>query len=795
MKQINRVGVIGAGVMGATIAAHLANSGTEVLLLDIAPQILTPQEHSLGYNLDSPQVKNRIAADGKKGLATLKPAPLYTIADLNRIEIGNLSDNLELLSECDWVIEVVVENLQIKCALLTKIAPHINASALLSSNTSGLPVDALAKALPESLQRRFAITHFFNPPRYMHLLELVPCAATDQTTIETLNRFIRHRLGKGIVFAKDTPNFIANRIGVFAIFNAIAHMCDMGLSVEEVDSVSGVATARPKSAIFRTSDMVGLDTLAHVGNNSYEILTEDEARDFFKLPDFLKNMIEAGLLGDKSGQGFYRKENIEGKRQISFYDYTTGSYRIAEKPRFASVQAVSQIDDPARRIATLLASTDRAAEFAWRSLRDILLYATRRIPEIADDVVNIDNAMRWGFNWEIGPFEILDAIGVETFAQRARADGIDVPDSLTGVTRFYRFNDSGQKEYFDLTRRQYRPVPLPDGGIRLDTIKRSGGVIDRSRDASLLDLGDGVFGLEFHSKMNTIGGGILSMTRKALERTEQDGIGLVIGNQGRNFSVGANLMLVAVAIAEGAYDEIDMMVRAFQKTTMAIKYARVPVVVAPFGMTLGGGCEFALHATVINAHAETYMGMVEVGVGLLPAGGGTKEMCLRCVELAGSLNTPVSPLIFKRFKQIGMAAVSTSAAELYDLGYMRRGDRVSMNSDRLISDAKQQVLSLARTYVPGRPVTQIAAPGRSVTASIKTHLWNMQQGDFITAYEQQIGNSIAAVICGGDVPAGTAISEQSLLDLEREAFLSLCGQKKTAERIQHMLKKGRPLRN
>lgn len=795
MRQINRVAVLGAGVMGATIAAHLANAGLDVLLLDMVPKELTEQEQSKGLTLESPQVRNRFAMTGLQGLAKLKPAPLYLADYASQIDIGNFKDDLPKLAKCDWVIEVVIEHLPIKLDLFKKIAPHIKENAILSTNTSGLSVNAMSEALPPALQRNFLVTHFFNPPRYMRLLEIVPCAATDPSVITEMADFISRRLGKGIVYAKDTPNFIANRIGVYAIYKGIEHMQAMEMTVEEVDSVSGPATARPKSAAFRTSDLVGLDTLAHVGNNSYELLPNDEEREVFKLPNFLQQMIEKGLLGNKSGQGFYRKEKIDGQRQIFYYDYPSGEYRPAQKPKFPSVQATKQIDDPRQRITTILSGADKGAEFAWRSLRDTLIYTINRIPEIADDVVNIDNAMRWGFNWEIGPFEMFDAIGISAFIKRAEKDGVAIPDALQGIESFYRFNSSGEKEYFDLASREYRAVPIKPGQINLEIIKRAGGVIEKNSDSSLIDLGDGVFGLEFHSKMNAIGGGTLAMTKKAIQRAEQDGVGLVIGNQGANFSVGANLMMMAVAMAEGAYEDIDMMVRAFQKATMSVKYAKVPVVAAPFGMTLGGGCEFTLHADSINAYAETYMGMVEIGVGLLPAGGGTKEMCLRAVQLAGQYEIDATPFIFKHFKQIGMATVSMGAAELRGLNYMRNGDSISMDIDRLIADAKSKVLALSGNYRPSRPEENLPAPGRSIAASIKTQLWNMQQGGYVTPYEAEIGGIIANVITGGDVPAGTPISEQYLLQLEREAFLKLCGNKKTAERIQHMLKKGKPLRN
>ncbi len=795
MRQINRVAVLGAGVMGATIGAHLANAGLDVLLLDMVPKDLSESERDSGLTLEMPQVRNRIAAAGLAGLQKLKPAPFYLAGYAAQIEIGNFDDDLPKLKDCDWVVEVVIEHLPIKLGLFKKIVPHLKEGAILTTNTSGLSVNAMTEVLPAEVRRNFMVTHFFNPPRYMRLLEIVPCKETDPVVMNEMAEFISRRLGKGIVYAKDTPNFIANRISVYAIYKGMQHMIEMGMTVEEVDAIAGPATARPKSAAFRTADLVGIDTLVHVGNNSYELLTEDEEREVFKVPEFMRKMVEAGLLGNKSKAGFYKKEQVNGKRQIYYFDYTSSEFKPAAKPKFASITAVKMVDDPAQKVKMVVEGGDKAAEYAWKTLRDTLIYTVNRIPEIADDVVNVDNAMKWGFNWEIGPFEMLDAVGVSTFVKRAEKDGVTVPAALKTVERFYRFNEAGQKEFFDLQSGEYRPFPLKEGQINLQILKKSGGLVEKNANCSLVDLGDGVFGFEFHSKMNSISGDILSMTHKAIKRAEGEGVGLVIGNQGVNFSVGANLMLLAVALAEGAYEDIDLMVRAFQKATMAVKYAKVPVVAAPFGMTLGGGCEFSLHADAINAYAETYMGLVEIGVGLLPAGGGTKEMCLRSVELAQQFDVDPTPYVFKHFKQIGMATVSMGAAELRGLNYMRQGDSISMDLDRLIADAKQKVLALAVNYRPGKPLENVPAPGRSIAASIKTSLWNMQMGGYVTAYEQEIGGIIADVICGGDVPAGTPISEDYLLQLERQAFLKLCGNKKTAERIQAMLKTGKPLRN
>jgi 3-hydroxyacyl-CoA dehydrogenase len=794
VPRIDRVAVLGSGVMGATIAAHLANAGLRVLLLDIVPKAATPEETAAGLSLSDRAVRNRLAAGAVAALEKAKPAAVYLPADLARIDVGNLDDDLGELRTCDWVIEVVVENMAVKKALLgEKIAPNLKPGAILSTNTSGLSVNEISAALPAELRPRFLVTHFFNPPRYMRLVEIVSSKDTDPAVAAGMAELIRRRLGKGIVTGKDTPNFVANRIGVFAMCNAIHHMQELGLTVEEVDAVAGPATARPKSACFRTADLVGLDTLAHVAANSHALLPGDEQRETFKLPGFVGDMVKKGLLGNKTRQGFFKKTKGE-KPETFYFDWKTGEYAPARRPKFPSVEATKGVDDPAKRLRAVLAGKDPAAELAWRNLRDTLLYAFRRIPEIADDVVNVDRAMRWGFNWELGPFEMMDAIGVQAFVARARKDGVEVPAALDKIERFYAW-EGGRELYHDLPSGTVRDVPVPAGVVDLQIVERAGGVVEKSAEASVLDLGDGVFCLQLHSKMNAIGGGTLAMVHKALRRAEDQGQGLVLAGAGPNFSAGANLAMLLVAIAEGALDEVAVTVRAFQKATMALKYARVPVVAAPHGMALAGGCELCLHATAMNPLAETYMGLVEVGVGLIPAGGGTKELAVRAIRLAERWETDPQPFVVKSFTNIATAKVSMSAAELGPMGLLRDVDAITLGPDQLLADAKAKVLALAANHRPGRPATDLRAPGRGVAASIGTHLWNMRMGGFITEFEEKLGKKIAGVISGGDVAAGTTITEQWLLDLEREAFLSLCGERKTVERIQHMLKKGKPLRN
>jgi 3-hydroxyacyl-CoA dehydrogenase len=778
--RIDRAAVLGAGVMGATIAAHMANAGIRVLLLDVVPK-------------DGGD-RNRIAAAGLAALEKAKPAAAYLTSSLALIEVGNLEDDLARLSDCDWVVEVVVENMAVKKQLLgERVAPHLRADAILSTNTSGLSVNEIAAALPEALRPRFLVTHFFNPPRYMRLVEIVPSRFTDPVVTAGMAAFISQRLGKGVVLAKDTPNFVANRIGVFAMCSAIHHMQDLGLTVEEVDAVAGPATARPRSACFRTADLVGIDTLLHVAKNSYDSLPDDEKRDTFRMPEFMSQMVAKGLLGNKSKQGFFKKTKGE-KPETFFYDPASGEFKTSQRPKFASVEAGKGLDDPGARLRSVLGGKDKGAEMAWRNLRDTLIYAFNRVPEISDDFAGVDDAMRWGFNWELGPFEMIDAIGVAEFVKRAEADGVAVPPRLRLVDRFY-VDEGGRRRGRDPASLAWRDVTRPEGSVDLLLLKKGGAEVEKNGGASVIDLGDGVFCLEFHTKMNAIGGDVLAMFHKAVKRAETDGVGLVVANQGTNFSVGANLALLTMAIGEGALDEVSLTVAAFQRATMALKYARVPVVAAPHAMALGGGCEVCLHSDAVNALAETYMGLVEIGVGLLPAGGGTKELAIRAVRAAEAGEADPSSFVFKAFSTIAMGKVSTSAAEAAQLGFLRPGDSITLGADRLIHDAKQKVIALAVNYRPSAPALDIRAPGRSMAASLGSQLWNMRMGGFITEYEEKLGRTIAGVLTGGDVAAGTVVTEQWFLDLEREAFLRLCGEKKTLERIQHMLKKGKPLRN
>ncbi len=794
MRPINRVAVLGAGVMGSGISALLANAGMQVLLLDVVPAEPNEAERKAGLTARDPAVRNRLAAAGLEGIRKGK-AGLFVPSLAANVTVGNFDDDLPRIRDCDWVIEVVVENLAVKRKLFAeRVAPNLGASTVLSSNTSGLSVKDLASALPADVRRRFLVTHFFNPPRMMRLVEVVPCAETDPAIVEGMSRLLSRRLGKGVVRAKDTPNFIANRIGVFSMCNGFRHMEELGLTVEEVDAVSGPATARPGTALYRLADLVGLDTMVHVADNSYDLLPDDEDRESFRVPDLLRQLVARGFLGNKTRQGFYKRQRGPGGDATLVWDPATGDHVPQRKPRLASVAATKGLEDPGARLRAVLASSEPAAEFAWRNLRDTLLYSAKRVPEIADDVVAVDDAMRWGFSWELGPFEMLDAIGVPAFVARAERDGVAIPRQLRGVSRFYA-EEGGRRRALDPATKTFRDLPEPPGRIDLVRVRRAGGVVEENAGASLLSLGDGVLCLEFHTKMNAIGNEVLEMIERGVRRTEEEGVGLVVANEGRVFSAGANLAWIASAIQDRAFERIDRLIADFQRAMMAVKYARVPVVAAPHGMALGGGCELCLHATSIVAFAEIAMGLVELGVGLLPAGGGTKEMALRAIRLADEYRTDPAPFVARNFELIATARVSGSADELREMGLLRRGDAVSLDPDSRIHDAKLRVLALAASFRPSSPARDLRAPGRGVAAALSSQLYNLRAGGFVSPYDEKLGRTVASVITGGDVPAGMIVPEEHFLALEREAFLSLCGEPNTLARIQHMLETGKPLRN
>jgi 3-hydroxyacyl-CoA dehydrogenase len=809
--MIEKVVVLGAGTMGARIAAHVANAGVWCALLDIAPKELSADEQKRGLTLTSPDVRNRIVRAGLAAAVKSKPAAFFKRGLENRIITGNFEDDLKLCAEADWIVEVVAENLEIKRALLSRVAQIRKPGTIVTTNTSGLPVRSIAEGMPEEWQQHWAGTHFFNPPRYLKLVEIIPGASTLPGVIETLADFCDHKLGKGVVVAKDTPNFIANRIGTFSMLNAIRLMGEMGMTFEEVDACTGPALGWPKSATFRLADIVGIDVLLHVIRNIYENIPDDESRELYKVPALIEEMAKRGWIGDKTGSGFYKRvKKAGGESEILTLDPVKMEYRPQQKARFASVEAGKAIENTRERLRMLCGPAlegkqgDKAQNFIWGVLSGMCLYAARRVPEISDSIVDVDRAMRWGFGWELGPFEIWDAIGVEPMAKQLKEDGYALPPLVTellasGKKSFYQ-SAQGETSHFDLAAKTYKPAPPSDGIIILKSLKERGREIEKNSGASLIDLGDGVICCEFHSKMNAIGSDLLGMIHKGLARLRSDFDAMVIANQGQNFSAGANLMLVLMTAQEQEWDDLHLMVRQFQNTTLAIKQSPKPVVVAPQGLALGGGCEVVLHGTRVHAAAEAYVGLVEVGVGLIPAGGGSKEMIIRANERAeGEEDLDLFHALKPVFENIAMAKVSTSGEEARDLGYLRRADLVAMNLDRLVADAKETALGLVRSEwrqtAPAPNEPSIRVLGQEFSAAAKLAVYMMLKGEYISEYDALIARKLGHVLAGGALTSAQLVSEQYLLDLEREAFVSLCGERKTQERIAHTLKTGKPLRN
>jgi 3-hydroxyacyl-CoA dehydrogenase len=803
MIRFEKAAVLGAGTMGAQIAAHLANAGIPTLLLDIAPGELTPEERAKGLALDSKEVRDRIARAGLEAAKKARPAAFFNADAAALVSVGNFDDDLPRIKDCDIIVEAVVENLEIKRRLFERVEKYRRPGSVVATNTSGIPVRQIAEGFSEDFRAHFLGAHFFNPPRYLHLVELIRTEWTKPEVSCSVFGFLDQRLGKGVVVAKDRPNFIANRVGTFGALVTLRALAEDDYTVEEVDRMTGPALGRPKSATFRTFDIVGLDVLAHVARNLYEAVPEDEEREAYRLPEFVERMVERRLLGDKTKGGFYQKRKGEGeKKDIWTLDMASLEYRPQQKVKLPSLDAAKNIEDTRARIKSLAWGKDRTGAFLWKTMSSVFAYAANRVPEIADTVVEVDRAMRWGFGWELGVFETWDAVGVEKSVARMKDEGRAIPENIrrmldAGATSFYKSED-GQQFYFDFASEKYVPVSEPPGVIVLKSVKDRAGVIKRNAGASLLDIGDGVACLEFHSKMNSIGGDTLQMLKFALSEVERNFLGLVVGNQGQNFSVGANLMLVLLGAQEEEWDEIDLGVRAFQQATMSLRYSAKPVVVAPFQLTFGGGCEMTLHADRARAAAETYIGLVEVGVGLIPAGGGTKEMLVRALDSipAGVAEADPFPFVKRAFETIALAKVATSAAEARGFGFLREEDSFSMNADRLIADAKQEVLALASVgYTQPRQRADVLALGNSALATFKLGIHQLKRGGFISDYDALIGEKLARVLTGGDLNHETRVSEQYILDLEREAFLSLCGQRQTQERIAHMLKTGKPLRN
>ena len=800
-RKIERAAVLGSGVMGSAIAAHLANAGIPSLMLDVVPKELTAKEQAAGLDLNSPAVRNRLGNEALGRCLKSRPAPFFRKDLAGLVEVGNFDDDWARIGEADWIIEVVKEDLAIKKLVLAKAAEHRRPGSILTSNTSGLSVAAMCEGLDEEFRRHFMGTHFFNPPRYLKLLEIIPGPDTDPEVVARISDFVDRRLGKGVVTAKDTPNFVANRIGVFGMLDGIQAMTEQGLTVEEVDFLTGPLVGHPKSASFRTADLVGLDTFAAVSANVYEGCPVDEARDSFATPPLLEKMLAAGLLGEKSGAGFYKKmKDADGKRQILTLDLESLEYREKQRASFPELEALKSIEAVPERVAAIAAGKGRAADFTWRTLSRLFAYCAHRVGEICDDPRPIDDGMKWGFGWDAGPFELWDTMGVAATAERMKGEGLALPawiDAMlgAGAESFYRLEE-GRLGVWRPAKQAHEYPPDDPGKLVLDHLRSSGKELKRNEGASLVDLGDGVLCLEFHSKMNAIGGDILGMVKTAIHTAEEGGYeGIVVGNQGVNFSVGANLMLLLFSALEGEWEEVGMMVRAFQDATMALKYSPVPAVTAPFQMTLGGGAEFLLHGQRVRASAETYVGLVEVGVGLVPAGGGTKELYLRMLERWSGTDNLLPP-VRAAFETIGMAKVATSAMEARDLGFLRDTDGITMNRDRLLADAKETVLGMARAgHDPGRPRTDIPVMGKAGLAALQVGLYNMMDARFISEHDRKIGEKLGNILCGGPLSGTQTVTEQYLLDLEREAFLSLCGEKKTLERIQNILKTGKPLRN
>ncbi|RKY95638.1 MAG: 3-hydroxyacyl-CoA dehydrogenase, partial [Ignavibacteriae bacterium] len=800
MKRIiKEVVVLGSGVMGSRIAAHFANIGCKVNLLDIIPKELTKDEKQKGLSLNDKSVRNRIVDANLKAAQKSKPASFYHKSFSSRITTGNFEDNMDCLQNADWIIEAVIENLDIKKSVFEKVEQFRKEGTLITTNTSGIPIHTMLEGRSEDFQKHFCGIHFFNPPRYLQLMEIIPTPKTDQSVIDFLSYYGALYLGKTPVLCKDTPAFIANRVGVFSVMAVFKLMTDMKLKIKEIDSLTGPLTGKPKSATFRTSDVVGIDTLVKVADNIYKDCPDDESREIFKIPSYVKKLVENNWLGDKTGQGFYKKSKDEkGKRVILELNIDSFEYEPSGKTKFASVTAAKLLDDLKERLKALNAAKDTAGEFLRKLSFMVFRYSSNRIPESSDEIYKIDDAMRAGFGWELGPFETWDIFGVEKTVKKMEKEEMKpaqwIYDMLEkGFTSFYKI-ENGIRKFYDISSQSYKEIPGKSGFIILDNL-RANKPVWKNVGATLHDIGDGVVNLEFQTKMNSIGSEILEAINKSIEIAEKDFKGLVIANNGQHFSAGANLAMMFMLATEQEYDEIDMAVRQFQKSTMHVRYSAVPVVVAPHALTLGGGCEICLHADKVVASAETYIGLVEVGVGIIPAGGGTKEMVLRASDnyLKDAIELPE---IQWRFLNIAMATVATSAHEAFDMNIFVKGrDSIVVNPHRLIAQAKKSVIELAEQgYTQPMQREDIKVLGRSALSVMILGAYSFHAGRYISDHDKKIVEKLAYILCGGDLTDSTLVSEQYLLDLEREAFLSLIGEKKTLERIQSILTTGKPLR-
>lgn len=797
-RSIRNIAVLGSGVMGSAIACHFANIGCKVLLLDIAPKELTDDEKAKGLTLESKAVKNRIVQTSFDRSIKSNPAPLYNKKFATRISLGNFDDDMSKIKNCDWIIEVVVENLDVKKKVFEDVEKHRTPGTLITSNTSGIPIHLMADGRSDDFKKHFCGTHFFNPPRYLKLLEIIPTPNTDAAVIEFLMHYGDLFLGKTTVLCKDTPAFIANRIGVYAIMKVVDSMAKLSLSVDEVDKLTGPVIGRPKSATFRTSDVVGLDTMIKVSSNLYKGLPNDEGRNVFKLPEVVLKMEQNKWLGDKTGQGFYKKtKNEKGETEILTLDLNTLEYKAKAKVKFATLETTKTIDSLKERFKVLLSGKDKAGEFYRDSFYALFKYVSDRIPEIADELYKIDDAVCAGFAWEMGPFQTWDAVGVEKTVKEMEAAGYKpsqwVYDMLAaGKGSFYKLEE-GQRKYYDIPGKTYKPIPGKEEFIILENLSEN--VVWKNAESRIIDIGDGVINFSWHSKSYTLGSSVIEGLNKAIDLAEKDYRGLVIGHQGADFSLGANLGLVFMFAIEQEYDEIDFMVRQFQNSVMRIRYSSIPVVVCPQGRTLGGGCEMTLHADIAQAAAETYIGLVEVGVGLIPAGGGTKELTKRVSDSLQEGDVELNALQ-NAFMHIATAKVALSAEEAKEMGILREKDRITVNKDRQLADAKASVIELADLgYTMPVPARNIKVQGQTGLALFTAGIYGMRMGQYISDHDKKIAMKIANVMCGGDLTSPQEVSEQYLLDLEREAFVSLCGERKTMERIQSILTGGKPLRN
>ncbi len=794
-RAIKKVAVIGSGIMGSGIACHFANIGVEVLLLDILPRELTEVESKKGLTLESKMVRNRIVNEHLANALKSKPSPIYHSKFAQRITTGNTTDDLEKIATADWIIEVVVERLDIKKSVFEQIEKYRKPGTLITSNTSGIPIHFMSEGRSDDFQKHFCGTHFFNPARYLKLFEIIPGPQTVPEVIDFLTGYGEKFLGKTSVVAKDTPAFIGNRIGIYSIQSLFHLVNEMDLTVEEVDKLTGPVIGRPKSATFRTVDVVGLDTLVHVANGIFENCPNDEAHDLFQMPAFITKMSENNWLGSKTNQGFYKKVD----KDILTLDLKTLEYRPAKKASFATLELTKTIDKPINRFKILVKGTDKAGAFYRKSFAGLFAYVSNRIPEIANEIYKIDDAMKAGFGWENGPFEIWDAIGITKGIEMMKAEGQTPADWViemlaSGNSSFYTVKE-GTTYFYNLSSKAQIKVPGQDAFIILNNIRETKKVWSNS-GAIIQNLGNGILNLEFQSKMNTIGGDVLQGINKAIDLAEKEYQGLVIGNQGANFSVGANIGMIFMMAVEQEYDELNMAIKMFQDTMMRVRYSGIPVVVAPHGMTLGGGCEMSMHADKVVAAAETYIGLVEFGVGVIPGGGGSKEMTLRAADLFHKNDVELN-VLQEYFLSIAMAKVSTSAYEAFDTGVLQHGkDVIVVNKDRQIAEAKKHALLMAEAgYTQPIRRKDIKVLGKQALGMFLVGTDQMEAGKYISEHDKKIANKLAYVMAGGDLSEPTLVTEQYLLDIEREAFLSLCTERKTLERIQFMLTKGKPLRN